>query len=387
VGFVVLYPAFSLDLSRFVHGPSLKNHGLSLVDVTPSSVVIVIASGFGLEVCAIVVLVVVGGVVIVLCIVVLVTSMCLFPAAANAGVCCILLRFGRLVGNQLGSSILCFFLVDVSFFLSFLLGLCYERGRLRKLIIIVRSNLATEPTMEARKNAPATPAKTQGTPATLQFSNAPKKQLNPYAKAPMPEKSIERYDIERNRIFTLVMDDNGRYVENGTSRTINKETEKKNDPLENVNMEDLDGISQPGYCYELNKQKRESEEGENNSNNKKMDGKPLAKPSEAITTTEIPNLFINMDNTQEFTPPTQHTDNTKVDTETHTLADDDERSDDRYTLFLTELNKVIETRVDNNVKPQMDKCLATITKLIEDKIGAATATNTVDRVFANPITP
>jgi hypothetical protein len=26
------------------------------------------------------------------------------------------------------------------------------------------------------------------------------------------------------------MDDNGRYVENGTSRTINKENEKKNDP-------------------------------------------------------------------------------------------------------------------------------------------------------------
>jgi hypothetical protein len=238
--------------------------------------------------------------------------------------------------------------------------------------------------MEARKNAPATPAKTQGTPVTLQFSNAPKKQMNPYAKAPMPEKSIERYDVERNRIFTLVMDDNGRYVENGTSRTLNKETEKKSDPLENVNMEDLDGISQPGYCYELNKQKRESEEGENNSNNnKKVDGKPLAKPPEEITTTENPNLFSNMDNTQEFTPPTQNTDNN----ETHTLADDDEKSDDRYTLFLTELNKVIETRVDNNVKPQMDKCLATITKLIEDKIGAATATNTVDGVFANPITP
>jgi hypothetical protein len=54
--------------------------------------------------------------VVVLCIVVLVTSMCLFPVAARAGVCCILLRLGRLVGNQLGSSILCFFLVDVSFF-------------------------------------------------------------------------------------------------------------------------------------------------------------------------------------------------------------------------------------------------------------------------------
>jgi hypothetical protein len=77
--------------------------------------------------------------------------------------------------------------------------------------------------------------------------------------------------------------------------------------------------------------------------------------------TESPNLFISMDNTQEFTPPTQQTDNTKVDTETHAVADNDERSDDRYTLFLTELNKVIETRVDNNVKPQMDNCLATIT--------------------------
>jgi hypothetical protein len=94
-----------------------------------------------------------------------------------------------------------------------------------------------------------------------------------------------------------------------------------------------------------------------------------------------------MEKTQELTSPTQQTDNTKVDTETHTLAEDDERSDDRYNLFLTELNKVIETRVDNNVKPQIDKCLATITELIEDKIGAATATNTVDRVFANPITP
>jgi hypothetical protein len=203
----------------------------------------------------------------------------------------------------------------------------------------------------------------------------------------MPEKSIERYDVERNRIFTLVMDGNGRYVENDMPRILNKEKETHNDPLENVNMEDLDGISQPGYCYDLNKQNRESEEGENNSNNKKVDGKPLAKPPEEITTTESPDLFINMDNTQEFTPPTQQTDNTKVDTEAHTLEDDDEKSDDRYTLFLTKLSKVIETRVDNNVKPQMDKCLATITKLIEDNMGFATAINTVDRVFANPITP
>jgi hypothetical protein len=35
----------------------------------------------------------------------------------------------------------------------------------------------------------------------------------------------------------------------------------------------------------------------------------------------------------------------------------------------------------------MDKCLATITKLIEDKIGNASATNTVRQVFATPITP
>jgi hypothetical protein len=95
--------------------------------------------------------------------------------------------------------------------------------------------------------------------------------MNPYSKAPMPEKIIERYDVERNRIYTLIMDDNGRYVENGTSCTLNKETEKKNDPLENVYMEDLDGISQRGYCYELNKQKRERKEGEKNSNNKKVE--------------------------------------------------------------------------------------------------------------------
>jgi hypothetical protein len=76
-------------------------------------------------------------------------------------------------------------------------------------------------------------------------------------------------------------------------------------PLENFNMGALYGISQPAYCYELSKQKRESKEGENNSNDKKVDGKPLAKPAEEITTTESPNLFINMDNKQEFTPPTQ----------------------------------------------------------------------------------
>jgi hypothetical protein len=85
--------------------------------------------------------------------------------------------------------------------------------------------------MEARKNAPATPAKKQSTPVTLQLSNAPKKQMNPYAKAPIPEKSIELYNVERNCIYTLAMDANGRYVENGTARTLNKENEKKDDPL------------------------------------------------------------------------------------------------------------------------------------------------------------
>jgi hypothetical protein len=118
-----------------------------------------------------------------------------------------------------------------------------------------------------------------------------------------------------------------------------------------------------------------------------MDRKPQSKTPEEITTTESLNLFITMDKTQEFTPPTQESDRKKPTTEVHALADDDEGSDDRYTLFLAELNKVIETRVDNNVKPQIDKCQATIAKLIEDKIGNATATNTVGQVFSNPIIP
>jgi hypothetical protein len=42
------------------------------------------------------------------------------------------------------------------------------------------------------------------------------------------------------------MDGNGRYMENGTSRILDKAKEKKDDPLKYVNMDDLDGISQPG---------------------------------------------------------------------------------------------------------------------------------------------
>jgi hypothetical protein len=40
--------------------------------------------------------------------------------------------------------------------------------------------------------------------------------------------------------------------------------ENNNDSLVDVHMADLDGISQPGYSYEKNKEKRESEETENN---------------------------------------------------------------------------------------------------------------------------
>jgi hypothetical protein len=43
------------------------------------------------------------------------------------------------------------------------------------------------------------------------------------------------------------MDGNGRYMENGKWRILDKAKDKKDDPLEYVNMEDLDGISQPGY--------------------------------------------------------------------------------------------------------------------------------------------
>jgi hypothetical protein len=131
----------------------------------------------------------------------------------------------------------------------------------------------------------------------------------------MPEKSINRYDVERNRIYTLVMDDHGCYMENGTSRILDKEKEKKDDPLEYVNMDDLDGISQPGYCYELNKKKREHEEGKSN---KEIDEKPQSKPPDKITTTESLNLLITMDKTQEFTPPTQESDNPKLATEGQT---------------------------------------------------------------------
>jgi hypothetical protein len=96
-------------------------------------------------------------------------------------------------------------------------------------------------------------------------------------------------------------------------------------------MDDLDGISQPGYCYELNKKKRENEEGESK---KEMDGKPQSKPPEEITTTESLSLFITLDKTQEFTPPTQESDNPKLTTELQTLDVDDEGIDDCYTLLL-----------------------------------------------------
>jgi hypothetical protein len=107
-------------------------------------------------------------------------------------------------------------------------------------------------------------------------------------------------------------------------------------------MGGMDGISQPGYCYELKRKKRKIEESESK---KEMDGKPQSKPPEEITMTESLNLFITMDKTQEFTPPTQESDSTKQTNEAHTLTYDDEGSDDRYTLFLAEPNKVIETRV------------------------------------------
>lgn len=237
--------------------------------------------------------------------------------------------------------------------------------------------------MEARPDAPATPAKTFGKPVTLQFSNAPKKQINPYVKIPIPEKSIERYDIEQNRVSTLIMDKHGRYIENGVTRTLDKTKENKNYSLEDVHMADLDGISQPGYSYEKNKEKRESEETEND---KDMEMKKKPMPSNEITTQQDLHSPTTMNKTQGILPPTQKSEAPETTPEDG-LLDDDAASDDRYTRFLSELNKVIAERVDLNVKPQMDKCLDTITQLIQSKIGGATQSPNAIPTFGNQITP
>jgi hypothetical protein len=88
---------------------------------------------------------------------------------------------------------------------------------------------------------------------TLQFLNAPKKKVNPYMKAPILEKAIERYGIENNRVYTLIMDELGRYIENVNSRILNRTEEDTIDPLKNINVDDLVG-NQPTRLLLLKEQ-------------------------------------------------------------------------------------------------------------------------------------
>jgi hypothetical protein len=167
----------------------------------------------------------------------------------------------------------------------------------------------------------------------------------------LPDKSIEQYDIGQNRIFTLIMGEHGRYIENSVTRNLDKTKKNKNHSLEDVHMEDLDGISQPGYSYEKNKEKGECEESENN---KAAEMKMKTMLPNEITTQKNLHTPITTDKTQEFSPPTQKFKTPETTTEDRLLDDEDAESDDRYVRFLSELNKVIEERVDQNVKPQMD---------------------------------
>jgi hypothetical protein len=152
----------------------------------------------------------------------------------------------------------------------------------------------------------------------------------------------------------LIMDKHGRYIENGVTRTLDKTKENKNYSLEDVHMADLDGISQPGYSYDKNKEKRESEESEETENDKDMGMKKKSIPSSEITTQQDLHSPTTMNKTQEILPPTQKSEAPETTPEYGPL-DHDAASDDRYTRFLSELNKVIAERVDLNVKPQMDK--------------------------------
>jgi hypothetical protein len=101
---------------RLAHGPSLFNHGLSLVDVPVYRVSLGIVPGLGFEVGCTVVAVVAVGALIVSYIVILASRSSLLVADANAGLGFIVVCFGRLFGNQLGNASLCFFGVDASFF-------------------------------------------------------------------------------------------------------------------------------------------------------------------------------------------------------------------------------------------------------------------------------
>jgi transglutaminase/protease-like cytokinesis protein 3 len=152
----------------------------------------------------------------------------------------------------------------------------------------------------------------------LQLSNAPRKpQSNPYLKPPQSTKTIGLFDVTDNRMYVLATDDEGRYIETGKYRTIDKPKEtvipntaqdKDNtvDLLQEINVEDLDGISQPGYSYEENKSKRENEESEQGNMNGSISTTTQGLPK-IITTQEQVNLLVRKDKTQPFTPTNQET--------------------------------------------------------------------------------
>jgi hypothetical protein len=110
-------------------------------------------------------------------------------------------------------------------------------------------------------------------------------------------------------------------------------------------------------------------------------------PPNEITTQNNLHSTTTTDKTQYISPPAQKSEAPETTTEDRLLDDEDAASDERYARFLSELNKVIEDRVEHNVKPQMDKCLDAITQLIQSKIGEATQSHTAIQTFGNQITP
>jgi hypothetical protein len=161
--------------------------------------------------------------------------------------------------------------------------------------------------MDARDETPATPAKSEGTPESLQLSNAPRKPMrNTYFKSWPPSEPIERFDADNNCMYILTMDAQGRYIETGAYHILVKAKEEDSDLLKNINVDDLDDISQPGYSYEDNEIKRENEEGGQGDARKSISVDTPELPR-MITTYEQMNSVIRKQKTQEFTPPTQET--------------------------------------------------------------------------------
>jgi hypothetical protein len=236
--------------------------------------------------------------------------------------------------------------------------------------------------MEARDETHAPPVKAEGTTDNLQLYNAPQKpQSNPYLKLQTPAiKIIELFHVTNNRMRWLSMDGQGWYIKTGNYRVIHKPTDKEvldkptdkddaNDLLQDINIEDLDGISQPDYSYEDNKRKREHEESEHGDTNV-MIGKIIMGLPKIITTQEHVNLLISKDKTQVLTPQLQETECIKIDTEE--TAEDDKmevvQTNEQYEHFMVDIMNAIDAKVNLNMITQMTTIIASFKRLVDARL-------------------